>query len=308
MIALAARAHVLIEGFWPGVAERLGVGPDECTAVNGRLVYARMTGWGQDGPLAQRAGHDINYISVTWALAAIGRVGQPPTVPLNLLGDYGGGSMLILVGILAARWEWDRSDVGQVVDAAMVHGVNVLSQLFWSLRAQGRWQDEPGANLLDGGAPFYEVYPCADGKHVALGALEPKFYAGLLDGLGLTGASLPPQYDRSGWPRLRAAFTAVLGKRPRDEWAEMFADRDACVSPVLSFAEAADHPHIIARAGVIEVTGVPQSAPAPRFSRTPPVAPTPPAQPGREAGQVLIDWGVGAVPCGGSPPVEMSRS
>jgi alpha-methylacyl-CoA racemase len=269
VLRLVEHADVLIEGYRPGVTERLGVGPADCHARNPRLVYARMTGWGQDGPLAARAGHDINYISLTGALHAIGRAGERPVPPLNLVGDYGGGSMLLVVGVLAALWEARDSGRGQVVDAAMVDGVSVLVQMIWSLLGQGAWLDEPGANLLDGHAPFYDTYTCADGRHVAVGALEPQFYAELVDGLGLGEAQLPEQHDRDGWPRLRARFTEAFASRTRDEWAAVFADTDACVTPVLSFAEAAAHPHLRARSTIIAPDGVRQAAPAPRFSRTP---------------------------------------
>lgn len=269
-------ADVLLEGFRPGVAERIGLGPGDCLDRNPRLVYGRMTGWGQDGPLAQRAGHDLNYIATAGTLAAIARAGSPPTVPLNLVGDYGGGSMLLLVGVLAALWERERSGRGQVVDAAMVDGAALLSQAFWSLRGRGEWVESPASNVVDGGAPFYDVYPCADGGHVAVAPLEPAFYAALLDGLGIDAATAPPQYDRSRWPELRALIAGALLTRTRDAWAEVFDGTDACVTPVLSFAEAAEHPHLRERGTLTEVAGVVQSAPAPRFSRTPPAAPRPP--------------------------------
>ena len=210
VLRLAARADVLLEGFRPGVAERLGVGPQQCHGVNPRLVYARMTGWGQDGPMAARAGHDLNYISLTGALHAIGPADRPPTVPLNLVGDFGGGSMFLVLGVLAALWERQQSGRGQVVDAAMVDGVSVLTQMMWAFRATGSWSDDREANLLDGGAPFYGTYACADGRWIAVAALEPQFYAQLLAGLGLDGEELPDQLDRSGWPRLRARFTEVI--------------------------------------------------------------------------------------------------
>ena len=213
VLRLAARADVLLEGLRPGVAERLGVGPEQCQAVNPGLIYGRMTGWGQDGPLAARSGHDLNYISLTGALHAIGRAGQPPTVPLNLVGDFGGGSMFLVTGVLAALWERQRSGRGQVVDAAMVDGVSVLTQMMWAFRGAGTWTDDRDANLLDGGAPFYDTYTCADGRWIAVGALEPQFYAALLKGLGLDGEDLPPQLDPSGWPQLRARFTAVIVTR-----------------------------------------------------------------------------------------------
>src|ERR1700691_852741 len=222
VLRLVAKADVLLEGYRPGVAERLGVGPQDCHAVNPALVYGRMTGWGRDGPMAARAGHDINYISLTGALHAIG-AGERPAVPLNLVGDFGGGSMFLVAGVLAALWERERSGTGQVVDAAMVDGAGVLLQMVWAFRGAGAWTDERSANLLDGGAPFYDTYTCADGRWIAVGALEPQFYAALLKGLGLDGEDLPPQLDPSGWPQLRARFTAVIVTRTRDEWTEVFA-------------------------------------------------------------------------------------
>ena len=289
VLRLVEHADVLLEGYRPGVTERLGVGPADCHARNPRLVYGRMTGWGQDGPLAPRAGHDINYIALTGALHAIGRAGDRPVPPLNLVGDFGGGSMLLLVGVLAALWEAQRSGRGQVVDAAMVDGSSLLVQMVWGMLAQGMWRDERGSNLLDGHAPFYDTYTCADGRHVAVGALEPQFYAALLAGLGLDGEDLPAQYDQSGWPALRARFTEVFATRTRDEWAEVFAGTDACVTPVLSFAEAREHPHLAARGTIVERDGVPQAAPAPRFSRTAPAVPGPLADP-EPVEQVLADW------------------
>ncbi|HEY8532618.1 MAG TPA: CaiB/BaiF CoA-transferase family protein [Micromonospora sp.] len=287
VLALVERADVLLEGFRPGVAERLGVGPQECHARNPRLVYGRMTGWGQDGPLAARAGHDINYLSVTGALSAIRRSGQPPTVPLNLVGDYGGGSMLLVIGVLAALWERERSGQGQVVDAAMLDGVTLLTQAIWNLRGRGAWHEEPESNVIDGGAPFYGVYECADGKYVAVGPLEREFFVELLTGLGLDPQTLPDQYDRSGWPRLREAIAAAIATRTRDEWAAVFDGRDACLTPVLEFSEAAAHPQIRARGTLVEVDGVLQAAPAPRFSRTPTALPRPPRRFGEDRESVL---------------------
>jgi alpha-methylacyl-CoA racemase len=290
VLRLAAKADVLMEGYRPGVAERLGVGPADCHSVSPRLVYARVTGWGQDGPLASRAGHDINYISLTGALHAIGRPGERPVPPLNLVGDYGGGSMFLLTGILSALWERERSGRGQVIDAAMIDGTSVLLQIAWSRRGQGTWSDDRGANLLDGGAPFYDTYECADGRYVAVGALEPQFYAQLLDGLGLTGAQLPGQHDRGGWPALRERFTTAFLAYPRAHWEKVFIDRDACVTPVLTFAEAADHPHLLARGILTELDGTVQPAPAPRFSRTVAGAPAPAPEPGAHTDIVPRDW------------------
>ena len=287
---LIAVADVVVEGYRPGVAERLGIGPDAALADNPRLVYARMTGWGQDGPRASTAGHDLNYISLTGALHAIARPGQPPTVPLNLVGDFGGGSMLCLVGILAALWERERSGRGQVVDAAMVDGASLLMQMIWAMLANDLWVDRPAANLLDGAAPFYDVYPCADGAFLAVGALEPQFYAALLAGLGLDPDTLPPQSDPRGWPRLRAAIAERIASRTRAEWVAVFDGTDACVTPVNSLADAAYDPHLRARGTFVEIDGVTQPAPAPRFSRTPAATPTPPRPPGADTDAVLRDW------------------
>ncbi len=294
LLRLADRADVLVEAFRPGVAERLGFGPDVCAARNPGLVYARMTGWGQDGPLADTAGHDIDYIAVSGSLEPIGRAGQRPVPPLNLLGDFGGGGMLLAVGVLAALLERERSGRGQVVDAAMVDGSALLSSFLYGLRAAGAWQDERGTNVLDGGAPFYDTYTTADGRYVAVGALEPKFYAELLDRLGLDGAGLPAQYDRSGWPELRARLTEVFAGRTQAEWGETFAGSDACVAPVLSPADAPGHPHNAARATFIEVGGVAQPAPAPRFGRTPCAPPSAPVRPGADTGHVLAELGLTA--------------
>lgn len=266
---LIDKGDALIEGFRPGVAERLGFGPDECLARNERLVYARMTGWGQDGPLARQAGHDINYIGLTGVLHAIGTVDGRPTAPLNLVGDFGGGSMYLVVGILAALWERERTGRGRVVDAAIVDGTSSLAQQFWMLRSLGLWTDERAANVLDTGAPFYDTYRCADGRYVAVGALEPQFYAELLAGLGLADENLPDQYDQAGWPVLRKRLTAIFATRTRDEWAGTFAGTDACVTPVLTFAEAAEHPHLRDRGTIVTVDGIARAAPAPRFSHPP---------------------------------------
>ena len=237
VLRLIAKADVLIEGFRPGVTERLGLGPDDCAKINERLVYARMTGWGQTGPRSQQAGHDINYISLNGVLHAIGRADDRPVPPLNLAGDFGGGSMFLIVGILSALWERERSGKGQVIDAAMVDGAGVLSQMMWAFRAMGMWSDERGVNMLDTGAPYYDTYTCADGRWVAVGAIEPQFFAELLSKLGLDPADLPDQNDRSRWPELRARLTEVFASQDRDHWAKVFADSDACCTPVLSFAE-----------------------------------------------------------------------
>ncbi|MET0765210.1 MAG: CaiB/BaiF CoA-transferase family protein [Blastococcus sp.] len=290
MLRLVEKADVLTEGFRPGVLERLGLGPDVCLALNPGLVYARMTGWGQDGPLAVRAGHDINYISLTGVLHAIGHAGERPVPPLNMVGDFGGGSMFLVTGVLAALWERQRSGRGQVIDAAMVDGTMALAQVIWSMRGTGQWSDERAQNLLDSGTPYYDTYECADGAYVAVGALEPQFYAQLLDGLGLAGEDLPPREDPSGWPVLRARFAEVFATRSRDEWAELFDGTDACVTPVLTFEEVGTHPHMAARDNLVVLDGVPQAAPAPRFSRTPAAAPTAPRPLGADLEEVLADW------------------
>ncbi|MEV1291138.1 CaiB/BaiF CoA-transferase family protein [Pseudonocardia sp. NPDC049635] len=289
VLRLVEKADVLLEGYRPGVTERLGVGPEDCHARNPRLVYGRMTGWGQDGPMAPRAGHDINYISLTGALHAIGRAGERPVPPLNLVGDFGGGSMLLVVGVLAALWEARASGTGQVVDAAMVDGVSVLNQMFWGFLAQGAWVDERGVNLLDGHAPFYDTYECADGGHMAVGALEPQFFAQLLAGLEVSAEEIGDQYDRAGWPAMRARFTEVFASKPRDEWAAVFEHTDACTTPVLSFEEAAANPHLVARNTVVTADGVRQAAPAPRFSRTGTETATRGTGP-EDVDGVLADW------------------
>jgi len=277
ILALIDRADILIEGFRPGVAERLGLGPDDVLSRNPGMIYGRMTGWGQDGPLSLRAGHDINYIALTGLLHAVGRAGERPLPPLNLLGDFGGGSMFLIVGILAALHERNRSGHGQVIDAAMVDGAPMLGHPLWALRSAGQWSDARGTNLLDGGAPFYDTYECADGKFVAVGALKAEFYRQLVMGLGLSPDSLPPQHDRSRWSELRTVFEEKFATKTRDELAIVFGGTDACVTPVLDFAEAAEHPHMVSRGVFEELDGVVQPAPAPPFSRTPapPSAPPP---------------------------------
>lgn len=267
-LKLIARADGLIEGFRPGVMERLGLGPEICLASNPRLVFGRMTGWGQTGPMAPRAGHDINYISLTGALHAMGRPGEPPPVPLNLVGDYGGGAMFLVAGMLAALLCAQRTGQGQVVDAAMTDGTSSLMSLFYAFLSTGLWVDRPGENLLDGSAPFYRCYSCADGGNVAVGALEPQFFMLLLDGLGLPRDRYV-QNDRAGWPAMEQDFAAAFAARPRDSWAESFAGTDACVTPVLSLTEAPDHPHNRARKTFTHRNGASQPAPAPRFSAMP---------------------------------------
>jgi len=273
--SLVQNTDVLIEGYRPGVMERLGLGPTPCLAANEKLVYARMTGWGQTGPLAPRAGHDINYISITGALHAMGKPGEPPPIPLNLIGDYGGGAMFLATGILAALLQARATGQGQVVDAAMTDGTATLMSLFQAMSQAGAWTETRHANLLDGGAPFYRCYPCADGKFLAVGALEPQFFAILIR---LTGIDFPlsAQQDRALWPDLATKLEAAFLTKPRDAWAEIFAPEDACVTPVLTLAEAPAHPHNAARQSYITANGVTQPAPAPRFSAaaaSPPPAP-----------------------------------
>lgn len=268
-LALVARAEGLIEGARPGVMERLGLGPEECFARNPALAYGRMTGWGQGGSLASAAGHDINYIAITGALACMGSRDTPPIPPLNLVGDYGGGSMFLCVGMLAAILSARQTGTGQVVDAAMSDGASVLMSMFYAMRDAGHWSDEREANLIDGGAPFYRCYECADGKFVAVGALEPQFYAILLGKLSLD-PERHPQHDRSGWPALSAILAERFRSKTRDEWTAVFAGTDACVTPVLSMAEAPAHPHNRQRSTFVEHQAIVQPMPAPRFSRTPP--------------------------------------
>jgi alpha-methylacyl-CoA racemase len=248
-----------------------------------------MTGWGQTGPRSQTAGHDINYISLNGVLHAVGRAGERPVPPLNLVGDFGGGSMFLLVGILSALWERQTSGKGQVVDAAMVDGSSVLAQMMWHMRTSGIWSDVRGTNMLDGGAPYYDTYECADGRYVSVGAIEPQFYAAMLAGLGLEGADLPPQNDAARWPELRALLTKAFGAHDRDHWAKVFADSDACVTPVLAFNEVLTEPHIAERDTFYEVTGGLQPCPAPRFSRTAPETPRA-AAPVDSAEELIADW------------------
>ena len=288
VLSLVDKADVLIEGFRPGAAEKLGIGPQDCQGRNPRLVYGRITGWGQDGPLAERAGHDLNYLGLTGTLAAIGRAGERPVPPLNLVADFGGGSMLLLVGILAALQERQSSGLGQVVDAAMVDGAALLSTMMWSMRDQGMWADQRGVNLLDGGAPFYDTYACADGRYVAVAPLEPQFYALLLAGLELDPADLPAQLDVKAWPQLRETFTQKFLTRTRDEWTAVFAGTDACVTPVVEPGEALEQPHLKARGTLVNMGGQTQPAAAPRFSRTP--AQTARTAPVTDTDAVLTTW------------------
>jgi alpha-methylacyl-CoA racemase len=299
LLRLADDADVLVEGFRPGVAERLGFGPQTCAERNPGLIFARMTGWGQDGPLAPTAGHDIDYIAISGALSTVGRAGEAPVPPVNLLGDFGGGGMLLALGILAALVERGRSGLGQVVDAAMVDGSALLTSFIYGMLATGAWQDNRGTNLLDGGAPFYDTYATADGEYMAVGALEPQFYAALLSGLGLTDAGLPGQHDRDGWPVLRRSFAAAFAARTRADWEKVFAGTDACVSPVLRLAEAPVHPHATARQSFVEVGGVTQPAPAPRFGRTAAATPAAPPRPGADTDDVLTGLGLSAADVAG---------
>ena len=294
VLRLAARADVLVEGFRPGVMERLGLGPRECLALNPALVYGRMTGWGQQGSLRHRAGHDINYLGLSGALYPLGRAGERPHAPMNLVADFGGGGMLLVTGVLAALVERARSGLGQVVDAAMVDGSATLTAFVHALRASGDWSDERGTNLLDGGAPFYDTYETADGGYMSVGALERRFYALFVAGLGLSADDLPPQMDRAGWPELRRVFTTAFKTRTRDEWTAIFRDVDACVYPVLSLGEVADHPLTRDRHGFVTVDGISQPAPAPRFGRTPAAQPAGAPEPGEHTRRALLDWGFAA--------------
>jgi alpha-methylacyl-CoA racemase len=294
LLRLVEGADALLEGFRPGVAERLGFGPDVCLARNPRLVYGRITGWGQDGPLAQVAGHDIDYIALSGVLHAIGRAGSAPVPPLNLVADFGGGGMLLAFGVVCGMLEAARSGKGQVVDAAMVDGCAVLMAMTMMLRNCGLWNDERGTNLLDTGAPFYEVYETADGGYLAVGAIEPQFYAELLRRCGLDADQLPHQHDRASWPEMKERFASLFRSRTRAEWCELLEGSDACVAPVLSLDEAQRHPHNVHRQTFVGAFGVSQPAPAPRFSRTPGSLHTPPLPPGEDGVAALQAWGLGA--------------
>jgi alpha-methylacyl-CoA racemase len=291
VLKLVEGADVLIEGFRPGVAERLGLGPEHCHARNPRLVYGRMTGFGQSGPLAQAAGHDINYIALTGALHAIGPAGAKPVPPLNLVGDYGGGALYLAMGLLAALFERQASGRGQVVDAAMVDGAASLASIFFGLKAAGTWSDERGSNLLDGGAPFYDTYECADGKYVSIGALEPKFFAEMAERIGLDARFIRRQYDRKTWPEMRAEMTRILRGKTRDEWSAALEGTDACFAPVLTLDEAPRHAHASARAAFVEVSGVVQPGPAPRFDRSGSRTPRPAPAVGTHTDEVLAEAG-----------------
>jgi alpha-methylacyl-CoA racemase len=290
VLSLVERADALFEPFRPGVAERLGIGPDVCLERNPSLVYGRMTGWGQDGPYAQAAGHDINYIALAGALWPIGRRGGAPVPPLNLVGDFGGGGMLLAYGLVCGLLEAQRSGKGQVVDAAMVDGAACLMMMFHAFRAMGIWEDARGVNILDTGAPFYDVYECADGEYVSIGSIEPQFYAELLRLTGLEGEELPWQHDKSQWPAMKERMAEVFRAKTRDEWCELMEGSDVCFAPVLSLAEAPLHPHNVHRETFVEREGVVQPAPAPRFSRTPGAIQRPPAHAGQHTDEVLGEW------------------
>jgi alpha-methylacyl-CoA racemase len=292
VLEMVRQADGLVEGFRPGVMERLGLGPDVCAAANPKLVYGRMTGWGQDGPLAKAAGHDINYIALAGALHAYGRAGEKPTPPINMIGDFGGGGMLMAFGMVCALLEAQKSGQGQVIDAAMIDGSALLMTMIWAFKAMGLWQDRRGVNMLDTGAHFYDTYETADGKYIALGAIEPQFYeeflqrAGLAEDTDFKNQMLVPE-----WPKLKAKLTTHFKTKSRSQWCALFEGSDACFAPVLSMGEAPDHPHVKARSTFIEVEGVVQPAPAPRYSRTRNDRPTPPPLPGAHSAGVLADWG-----------------
>ena len=294
VLSLASRADGLVEGFRPGVTEKLGIGPEDCMTRNPKLVYGRMTGWGQDGPLSQEAGHDINYISLTGALHAMGRKGEKPAIPLNLVGDFGGGGLLMAFGMVCGLLEAKGSGRGQVVDAAMVDGAALLLASIYGAQQQGWWSEARGENLLDSGAPFYEVYETSDGRWVSIGSLEPQFYASLLERLGLAGEDLPAQMDATHWPAFKERLTATFKTKTRDEWCEVFEGSDACFAPVLSMSEAHQHPHNAARGTFVEANGARQPRPAPRFSRTEPTLGIGPAKVGEHTDEVLGEAGYDA--------------
>jgi alpha-methylacyl-CoA racemase len=291
VLDLVREADALIEGFRPGVTERLGIGPDECAEVNPRLVYGRMTGYGQDGPMAQAVGHDINYVAQSGVLALIGRAGQPPTPPLSLAGDFGGGGLLLALGVVAAVWEAQRFGRGQVVDAAMLDGSALLAAAFHGFISGGTWDTTRGTNIVDSGAPFYDVYETADGKWLAVGAMEAHFYAELLEILEIDPATLPDQNDRTQWPQMKKVFADAVRARPRDEWVERAAGR-GCVSAMLEVEESWRDPHNVARGTFVDVEGITQPAPQPRFSRTPAHVDRPPAAPGEHTLGALAAWGL----------------
>jgi alpha-methylacyl-CoA racemase len=291
---LITKADAVIEGFRPGVVERLGLGPEECLRLNPKLVYGRITGWGQDGPLAAEPGHDINYIALTGALHAIGRKGEPPVPPLNLVGDFGGGALYLAFGMVCAILEARSSGKGQVVDAAMVDGVSSLMTLMYGMHAAGLWTDDRGSNRLDSGTPWYDVYETSDGKWISVGCNEPQFYEALLDRLGVDRSTVPgDRHDRKGWPAIRACFSQKFREKTRDEWCEIMKGSEVCFAPVLSMAEAPRHPHMKARGTFVELDGVVQPAPAPRFSRTKPEIRHSAGSIDQQPADVLRDWGFG---------------
>jgi alpha-methylacyl-CoA racemase len=294
VLQLIDKADILIEGFRPGVMERLGLGPDVCHARNAGLVYGRMTGWGQHGPLSQAAGHDINYVALSGALHAIGPAGEAPVVPLNYIGDFGGGAMMLAFGVLCALTEARRNGKGQVVDAAMTDGAALLSAMMYGMKAAGEWSNQRGENLLDGGAHFYGTYACADGKYVAIGSIEPQFYALLIQLCGIDDPAFEAQTDMHGWPILKYRLADVFKTRTRAEWCTLMEGTDVCFAPVLDWDEAPGHPHNRARETFITVDGVMQPAPAPRFSNSRPETPTPPAATGADSEAILKDWGIAA--------------
>lgn len=288
---LIERSDILIEGFRPGVMERMGLGPDACAVRNPRLIFGRMTGWGQEGPLSQTAGHDINYLGITGVLNAIGKAGEPPVPPLNIGADYAGGTMFLLLGVLSALFERQSSGKGQVVDAAMVDGAPALMSLIHSFIARGNWSDKRQSNLLDGGAPFYRNYETMDGKYISVGALEPQFFDELVALAELPSDHKATRNDPSRWSDLHAHYEAVFARKTRDEWVAIFDDSDACVGPVLDWSEAPAHPHMVARGSFLDIGGITQAAPAPRFDRTPPVHPQPAPPPGGDTAKVLAELG-----------------
>jgi alpha-methylacyl-CoA racemase len=294
VLELCRGAEGLFEGFRPGVMERLGLGPEACLEVNPRLIYGRMTGWGQSGPWADRAGHDTNYLALSGVLGMLGRPGGAPQPPLNLVADMGGGGLMLAFGMVCGLLEARQSGRGQVVDACMVEGAALLAVMIDGVRAAGLWREQRGVNVFDGGAPFYEVYETRDGRHLSVGALEPQFYALLLEGLGLDPAELPAQNDVRSWPEMRERFRGIFLTRTRDEWMAVFEDTDACVAPVLSPSEAPLHPHNAARGNFQEVGGVLQAGPAPRFSRTEAVIQSPPPAPGQHSEEILAEIGFSA--------------
>jgi len=291
VLRLLEKADALIEGFRPGVMERLGLGPDICLARNPKLIFGRMTGWGQDGPLAKAAGHDINYIALSGSLHAIGPKGEKPVPPLNLVGDFGGGGMMLALGIVSALLETQKSGKGQVVDAAMTDGSAALMGIIFGLKASGMWSSERGTNMLDGGAHFYDAYECADGKYISIGSIEPQFYALLLEKTGIDDPAFQNQMDKEGWPELSEKIAEVFRTKTRAEWCDIMEGSDVCFAPILDFDEAPEHPHNKARNTFIQIEGVTQHAPAPRFSRTQNATPAPPPNAGEHTQEILTNWG-----------------